>query len=208
MSGTTYVSRQQFNGAGNHQARLFFQASGLSATIKLELASFGAWNTGSSYFDNISVREINPLSVSFGYKALVTYADTNTFPEAAFYTWSFSQLEKILGTLTTTSSRTGSGEFIQRANGPDRVSRGDSLQYSPGINVPMSIASRHGSTVINCAIDGTALTANTTPVAFPALTGTDLIIASIGGPQVIQEFIMWGGTTGDIGDAGIAETSA
>jgi hypothetical protein len=71
----------------------------------------------------------------------------------------------------------------------------------------MSIASRHGSTFINGAVDGTALTADTTPVAFPDLSTTDLIIAPSGGPQVIQEFIMWGGTTGDIGDAGIAETS-
>ena len=80
--------------------------------------------------------------------------------------------------------------------------------YSPGINVPVSIASRHGSTFVNGAVDGTALTANTTPVAFPALSTTDLIIAPSGGPQVIRRFTMWGGTTGDVGDAGIAETSA
>jgi hypothetical protein len=56
--------------------------------------------------------------------------------------------------------------------------------------------------------DGVSLTANITPTAFPDLSTTDLVIAPQGGPQIIQEFKMWGGTTGDIGDAGIAETSA
>ena len=70
----------------------------------------------------------------------------------------------------------------------------------------MSIASRHGSTFINGAVEGVSLTGVTTPTAFPDLSTTDLIIGPKG-PQVIRRFIMWGGTTGDIGDIGDAETS-
>tara|TARA_R110000850_G_scaffold130132_7_gene250635 strand:+ start:191 stop:1045 length:855 start_codon:yes stop_codon:yes gene_type:complete len=135
------------------------------------------------------------LAVSFGYKALVTGQNNG------FANWTADANNGVL-----MQSGTNDFTFTQEAGGTvDSVTGGS---YTSGINVSVSIAMRNGSTFINGADDGTSLTANTTPVAFPALTGTDLIIAPSGGPQVIQEFIMWGGTTGDIGDAGIAETSA
>ena len=158
--------------------------------------------------DNVSVREINPLAVSIGYKSLVTYADTSNPQEVEFIDWSADSDNKIRTRIDNQYSRVGEVEFEQETGG---VLNKKSLNnaYGIGINVPMSLASRHGSTFINGAVDGTALTPfGTTPTAFPALTGADLVIATSGGPQIIQEFIMWGGTTGDIGDTGIAETSA
>ena len=148
------------------------------------------------------------LAVSIGYKALVTYADTDDAFEFEPYYWAASAAIYVRSYLSTTAGRTGQMLFVQRA--PDGISFAASSQTSlgPGINVPVSIAGRYGSTFVNGAIDGTALTADTTPTEFPDLSTSDLIIAPSGGPQVIQEFIMWGGTTGDIGDTGIEETSA
>jgi hypothetical protein len=162
------------------------------------------------YFDidNISVKEINPLAVSFGYKALVTYADTDSNNEAQFVQWGSSGTAFIQQTLVTNSWFTGQIQFSQSALSDANYVGSSQVAYAPGINVPMSFASRHGSTFLNGAVDGTALTVNTTLTAFPDLTTTDLIIAPSGGPQVIQRFIMWGGTTGDIGDTRVAETSA
>jgi hypothetical protein len=163
------------------------------------------------YFDidNISVKEANPLAVSFGYKALVTYADTDNSSEVTIFTWALDLTNYVIQAMSTVGGRSGALGFSQRsdASGLQSIQSGGSA-YSPGINVPISVASRHGSTFINGAVDGTSLTANTTPTAFPDLSATDLIIAPSGAPQIIQEFIMWGGTTGDIGDTGIEETSA
>jgi len=180
-----------FNSVSTSEFFIFRAIAGTTATVS-----------------NISVREINPLAVSFGYKALVTYADTDSAPETTFLKW-LATGNEIQQTMWTNSANTGVVAFQQRASSViDRILEASPGSYSPGINVPMSLASRHGSTFINGAVDGTALTANTTPTAFPDLSATDLVIAPSGGPQVIQEFIMWGDTTGDIGDAGIAETSA
>jgi hypothetical protein len=70
---------------------------------------------------------------------------------------------------------------------------------TPGINVPFNIASRHGSTFIDAAVDGVALTEDTTPTALPDLSNTNLEIA--------QDFMGTIGTfrqfAGDIGDTGL-----
>lgn len=95
--------------------------------------------------------------------------------------------------------------FTQEAGGVvDTVTGGS---YTSGINVPFSLASRHGSTFINGAVDGTALTADLTPVAFPDLSATDFEIGTTFTGN-IGKFRMWGDATGDIGDAGISEASA
>ena len=155
--------------------------------------------------ENIPYPTGGSLAVSFGYKSLVTYADTDSAPETTFLKW-LAAGNEIQQTMWTNSANTGVVAFQQRASSViDRILEASPGSYSPGINVPMSLASRHGSTFINGAVDGTALVANTTPTAFPDLSTTDIVIAPSGGPQVIQKFIMWGE---DIGDAGLEETSA
>ena len=83
----------------------------------------------------------------------------------------------------------------------DTVSGGS---YTSGVNVPFSIASRHGSTFINGAVDGTALTENTTPVALPDLSTTDLNLG-YDFMGTIKTFRMW---ADDISDVGIEEASS
>ena len=76
--------------------------------------------------------------------------------------------------------------------------------FTSGILVPYTIASRHGSTFINGAVDGTALTANTTPTSLPDLSATDL---NLGYDYMgtIKEFAIW---NVDLTDAGIEEASS
>jgi len=144
-------------------------------------------------FDNISVKEINPLSVSIQMDGLMTYADGNAF----VYRWQASVNERMYSYKSATQWL-----FAQSAGGVfDAVATGNS---STGVNLPFNIASRHGSTFINGAVDGTALTADTTPTALPYLQATDfqLGFTYMG---TIGKLRVW---ADDIGDTGIAEASA
>jgi hypothetical protein len=94
--------------------------------------------------------------------------------------------------------------FLQENAGViDTVAGGDT-DYSPGILVPYNIASRHGMTFINGAVDGVALTANTTPTNLPDLSATDLNLA-YDYMGTVERFRVWGV---DLGDGGIELASA
>lgn len=140
--------------------------------------------------DNISVREINPLALSFQMEGLMT-GESSTFAN-----WTLDANNGIQIT-----SGASDFTFTQEAAGVvDSVTGGS---YTSGINVPFNIASRHGSTFINGAVDGTALTADTTPTALPDLSATTFDLApTFNG--FIKEFRVW---ADDIGDTGIAEAS-
>ena len=92
---------------------------------------------------------------------------------------------------------------FEQANGGtvDSVTGGS---FTSGINVPYNIASRHGSTFINGATDGVALTEDTTPTALPDLSTTDLELAPTY-MGTIRTFRMW---DVDLGDEGIEEASS
>jgi len=158
-----------------------------------------------SLYDNISVREINPLSVSIQMDGRMTYADEGRggslnggSGEAVFYLWKTDSSNYVENYLDTSGTRTGTPFAIQKAGGIRDYPATPSY-YSPGILTPFNIASRHGSTFINGAVDGVALTADTTPTALPDLSNTDL--------QIAYDFMGTIGTfrqfAGDIGDAGL-----
>ena len=146
----------------------------------------------------------NPLAVSIQMEGTMTYADTDTVRALNFYYWFKDNNDSIRTDLWTTGSDTGEIYFEQEAGGTlDRKATTDN-PYTPGINVPFNIASRHGSTFINGAVDGTALTANTTPVALPDLSSTDMEIA----PDFmgnIGQVRVWADDLGDTGIAGASE---
>ena len=144
-------------------------------------------------------------AVSIQMQGEMTYADTDTATEARFFLWYADTGNYMLHDIQTDGTRTGRISFVQREtnSGLDSVRSGDA-SYSPGINVPFNIASRHGSTFINGAVDGTALTANLTPTALPDLSATNLQIG-YDFMGTISLFRMW---ATDIGDTGIAEASA
>ena len=163
-------------------------------------------NATAGSIDNISVKEINPLSVSIQMQGEMTYADTDNAEEVLFLRWAKTEnVDEIELQLRTSAGRTGEPSFLQRSGGvSDSVVGPTTTVYSPDINVPFNIASRHGSTFINGAVDGTALTADLTPVALPDLHATNLNLGYTF-MGTISEFRMW---ADDLGDTGIAEASA
>jgi hypothetical protein len=109
----------------------------------------------------------------------MTYADTGVDSEVVFNDWTLDLSNRIYTRIYTIGADTGGIVFRQVESGiGDQVY--EPSAYSPGINVPFNIASRHTSSDINGAVDGTALTANTTPTALPDLSATDFEIAPTG----------------------------
>ena len=132
----------------------------------------------------------------------MTYADTGG-DNGKMFNWNLSNADTIYSMLSTFSARTGALYWVQIANSVSDSMIGPATSYSPGTNVPFNFASRHGSTFLNGAIDGTALTADTTPTALPDLSSTDLTLGH-GFMGTIGQFRMW---DEDLTDAGIAEAS-
>ena len=121
---------------------------------------------------------------------------TTTGASSTFADWTLDASNGIL-----MQSGASDFTFTQEAGGVvDTVTGGS---YTSGVNVDFNLAARHGSTFVNGAVDGVALTANTTPTALPILSATNFQIGStfngnIGKVRVWAE---------DLGDTGIAEAS-
>ena len=161
----------------------------------------GSTNNASFALDNISVREINPLAVSIQMDGRVTYADEGTNNTVILQDWDAGSGNFIRNVIETDAG-SGGVEFAQLLGGvPFVVQTTDS--YSPGINVPFNIASRHGSTFVNGAVDGTALTADITPTALPDLSATDLQLA-FDYMGTLKTFRMW---DADVTDEGLEEAT-
>ena len=167
-------------------------------------------NNATAILDNISVREINPLSVSVQMDGRISYADqgiggsgSGGAGEAVFYSWKSNISNYAETYLGTDSSRTGMPVFNQKSAGTRDFVLGGSTTYSPGTLVPFNIAARHGSTFVNGAADGSAYTANTTPSSLADLSATDLQIAFkfMGTIKLFRQF------ADDIGDDGLEEAT-
>jgi hypothetical protein len=134
----------------------------------------------------------------------MTYADNGSEFSVGQYRWQSSNTNYIQARVRTHGTRTGQPFFAQRqpTSGYDEVLGGNTV-YSPDTNVPFNLASRHGSTFINGANEGTLLTVNTTPTILPDLSSTDLDLG-FDFMGTIGQFRMW---SDDLGDVGITEAS-
>jgi hypothetical protein len=191
LGGTTPI---YFDTTGSHEALIV-----ATATDNVQIMGLSG-TTGS--VDNISVREINPLSVSIGMEGRMTYADTDQTYEVEFFRWRKDGTAQIFTRLKTDVG-TGRLDFFSEENNVLHRVNTDNSFYSPDINIPINFASRHGSTFVNGAVDGVALTANTTPTALPDLSSSDLGLAQTY-MGTISEFRVW---DKDLGDAGIVEAT-
>lgn len=161
----------------------------------------------SDSIDNISVREINPLSLSIQMDGRMTYADDDVSNEVGHYRWLDTSSNRIVTEMSTAGTHTGRLAVIQTQNGTgDAVAEIGTGSFSPDINVPYNIASRHGSTFINGAIDGVALTANTTPTALPDLSSTDFQLG-YDYMGTIGQLRIWNVDLGDTGIVAATEPS-
>ena len=177
----------------------YFVASDASTNVRL----YGYGDGTHVFYDNVSVREINPLSVSIAMDGRVSYADTGVASETEFVNWEVDSNNLIDLYLSTASSATGRVVYRQKNAGTSDVVETGGTAYSPDILVPFNIASRHGSTFVNGAVDGVALTADTTPTALPDLSATDLDLA-YDYMGTIGTFRVW---DKDITDDGIVEAT-
>jgi hypothetical protein len=170
-----------------------------SSTTYLTLYANSTSDTGYAEYDNVSVRSINPLSVSIQMDGRLSFADTGGITRP--YIWRSGANNYIQAVYST--SGTDALYFAQKDGTTyDDVSQVNA--FSPDILVPYNISSRHGSTFINGAIDGVALTANTTPTALPDLSTTDLDLVDIY-MGTIKTLRIW---DKDLTDTGIAEATA
>ena len=143
-------------------------------------------------------------SMSIQMDGLMTYADESNIANVQFLWWNRDGNTRIYHWLNTVNVAEGKVTFAQEAeNVVDNTVEDNPGSYSPDINVPFNIASRHGSTFINGAVDGTALTANTTPTALPYLQATDFQLG-YDYMGTIGKLRVW---SDDIGDTGIEEAS-
>jgi hypothetical protein len=173
-------------------ASSYIPTTGATATRAAETLSIAAANMP-SYTTAVSIAMAGEMS----------YADNNDANTVVFALWREDFSNFFDHRLLTNA---GTGQYMARqfeSSTADQVVNGSS-DSTPGINVPFSFAARHGSTFINGAVDGTALTADTTPTAIADLSATAFQI----GPTytgTIESLVIWGA---DIGDDGIEEASA
>ena len=177
-----------------------FVATATTTTVGLRGSSLST-----ATFDNISVREIDPLAVSIQMQGRMTYADEDTLINVRFFQWDAAATGTyITSFLNTSGSGVNQVRFYQDNLGTLDVVSGPTSSYSPGVFQPYNIASRHGSTFVNGSVDGTALTANTTPTSLPDLSATNLQLGHdyMGTIKLLR---IW---AADLEDTGIAEASA
>ena len=198
---------------GNNQPSGTYHFKATHSPLRIDLNAVQSANTGYFEYDNISIKEINPPTISIQMSGTMTYADEDVFGstnhdgagQATFYRRTAGPIDYMFGGIQTGTSRTGQFITRQRITGAAGSSHVESsfTAYSPGINVPFKIAARHGATFINGAVEGTALTANTTPTALPDLSSRNLQLG-YDYMGTISKFVMW---DEDIGDTGIASAS-
>lgn len=107
----------------------------------------------------------------------ISYSDESV---PIFWRWQADTNNRLQAFIDSRGSLDGRVGFDTKESGVEDRVNSASDAYSPGINVPFNIASRHTSSDINGAVDGTALTANTTVTALPDLSATDFEIAPTG----------------------------
>ena len=202
VSGSIGVSMQAFENGGSFNANGAYEVY-VVAESGDDVRFDRSGTTGEFTLSNISVREIDPLAVSIQMDGRMTYADEGSSQTVTNYHWFKDISNYITTTVRTDSTFSGGMSFGQKKDTSTFISNPSPGPYSPGILVPYNIASRHGSTFINGAVDGTALTADTTPVALPDLSSTDF---SLGYDYMgtIKQLRVW---PKDLADAGIAEAS-
>jgi hypothetical protein len=211
---SVHRARNTYSGGyyGDNQPSGTYYFKATNSTLRIDLGSFSAANSGYFEFDNISLKEIDPPTVSIQMQGKMTYADEGLFAstnhdgagQATFYRRTAGAVDYMFGGIQTGTSRTGQFSISQRKTGASSSQvLGSAFDYSPGINVPFKIAARHGATFINGAVEGTALTVNTTPTALPDLSSSNLQLG-YDYMGTIGKVVVW---NEDIGDTGIASAS-
>jgi hypothetical protein len=134
----------------------------------------------------------NDNNVSIAMDGRMTFSDNDDVNEVLQYRW-----------FDTGGTNTGKQVFYQEASDVVNFKATAADHYEIGVLTPFDIASRHGSTFINAATEGVALTVDSTPTELPDLSATDMQIAYIF-MGTIGTFRVW---DRDITDDGLIEAT-
>lgn len=170
-----------------------------SATAYLELVSNGVPGGASETadFDNISVKEINPLAVSIQMEGTETFADEGTADQVLLYDRRVDANNRITLSLDTDSTKVGT-LTLTMVNGGSSATISTTAELTPGVNDPFNVAIVCTSNEIGIALDGTAETRVSHSIGLPDLSGADATFGGMGTRAVVREW------AADITDAGLA----
>ena len=167
-------------------------------------------NNATAILDNISVRKVstsqfgwNNSAVSIQMEGRITFADEDEFNAHQFVRWREDN-NNFIALQLGTNTGDGGRYLVQQRDGGTLDSIASGIVFTTGVLTPFNIASRHGSTFINGAVSGTALTADTTPTALTDLSGTNLQIA-FNFMGTVRQFVQY---DADIGDTGLEEATS
>ena len=164
------------------------------------IPTYGA--TATRPADTLTVPSANlPYSstaMSVAMEGLMTYADTDSYNNPHFIKWDTGTGNRIGAYMHTNGAATGKPVFEQAQATVADYSLGSDTFFTPSVNVPFKIASRHGTNFINGAVNGTVLTADTTPTSLPNLSAKNLTLGHTFNGY-ISKFRMWGADVGDTG---------
>lgn len=145
----------------------------------------------------------NNSAVSIQMEGRITFADEDEFTAHQFVRWR-ADANNFVALQLGTNTGDGGRYLVQQREGGTNDSVASGIVFTTGVNVSFNISSRHGSTFVNGAVSGTALTADTTPTALPDLSGTNLEIA-FDFMGTVRQFVQY---DADIGDTGLEEATS
>ncbi|WP_420415849.1 phage head spike fiber domain-containing protein [Marinovum algicola] len=156
----------------------------------------------------------HPDGVWLAVEGLVTYSDEDigrstgmtSAGQVTVWRWLSSSSNGMVSGVDTSGTRTGQPYFGQRAaskGSPLGETTGDTGHYSPGLNVPFSLSSRHGPTFINGAADGVLATESNAATDWTHLHETDLQLG-FDFMGIFKIFVVGAGNPADAGIAGVS----
>ena len=145
----------------------------------------------------------NDNHVSIAMDGRVTYADKGVTNTVTTYIWAADANNKFFSRIRTDGAKTGQYQALQEESSTTSGRVSSTTYFTPNIFVPFNVASRHGTTFINLALDGEDVGESTAPTALPDLSSADLDLADdyMG---TIGTFRIW---DRDITDEGIEEAT-
>ncbi len=146
---------------------------------------------------------VMPAAVSFVVKGMMSYADQDGFSVVEPFNWELNGSNSILMLLNCGGSATGSMWFRQRTVSGMVTAKSANDAFAPGVDVPFSVAARHGDGFAGGAVKGTVYN-DTAAYPIPDLAGAPLEVGALMNGY-LTSFRMW---DRDIGDNGIGRVSA
>jgi len=141
-------------------------------------------------------------AMSIWIKGTFTYDAVAHNNRVTFWRWRETDWSRYL--LTKIDNNPTDGLFITQHDDDTVSTKIMSEMFTPGSDIPFSIATRHGAGVLQAAVNGTLLSLDATPDAMPSLS-TVVMELGFKGVFTMEQFAMW---HEDIGASAITSASS